>query len=172
MLAVEHHAWPEGSCAADWGCAILDQLSGTREGQGEFKSLLLSMLTVMMTGSISKSLSASMFLLSASSLPPFQLVCLDWLQLSLPLQLPPIRPAPCSLMSTLCSDPEPACAGYLQWLNNVLTELWPYYDKAASAMIKASRFPMLYEDHLPCEELVRGHMPLICLMIHAVLAVS
>ena len=24
----------------------------------------------------------------------------------------------------------------LQWLNRVLTELWPYYDKAAAAMIK------------------------------------
>lgn len=26
----------------------------------------------------------------------------------------------------------------LQWLNRILTELWPYYDKAASAMIKVT----------------------------------
>ena len=24
----------------------------------------------------------------------------------------------------------------LQWLNRILTEMWPYYDKAASEMIK------------------------------------
>jgi len=26
----------------------------------------------------------------------------------------------------------------LQWLNRILTELWPYYDKAAAAMIKVT----------------------------------
>ena len=30
----------------------------------------------------------------------------------------------------------------LQWLNRILTEMWPYYDKAASAMIKVKVLPL------------------------------
>ena len=30
----------------------------------------------------------------------------------------------------------------VQWLNTILTELWPYYDRAAAAMIKVGQFGM------------------------------
>lgn len=131
-------------------------------------SLLLNVLPKMMSNSVTMPSSASIMLLSASLLP----TCLDWLKVSLLLQLLPISLQPVHLMLTLCFGPEPACAGVLQWLNNVLTELWPYYDKAAAAMIKASLFPMLHVHHLPCKELVGGHCPLLCPVVHAVIASS
>lgn len=34
FLAAKHHAWPEGSCTADWGCTFLDQFPGPRKSQG------------------------------------------------------------------------------------------------------------------------------------------